>query len=183
MKQDSRWSSEQLTILKGALAENTTLLSAIRKVFLEDKLSANEKKALETGIRGNEAIQEVITRHYCPELVVDAPIGQVQDRLTSLGLDAFTPDVAVMHADSVERTEKCLKEHLNELFTGEKATSYQELYKLDKDDVEETYTGLLARNRYISDCERLTYHLHLLAGRKDETAEETMERLRKDSAR
>lgn len=183
MKQNSRWSEAQLKIIKEVLAENDTAITAIRKVFLEDKLTDLEEKALETAIRKKPAVQEVLRRHYAPELVVDAPIGQVQDRMMFVNVSDLDPLTATLHAAGMEKAIKCMDQHLEELFTGKTAGSYKNLYKFDLNDPEKTYVGLYARNRYVRDVESLTHHLSLLAGQKNETPEQTMERLRKDSAR
>ncbi len=183
MQQNSRWSENQLAILKSALADNDIAVTAIRKVFLEDELTENEQKVLETTIRKKPEVQEVLRRHYAPELKVDAPIGQVQDRLTSIGVQEMTPDMATFHAASVEKASACIDSHLEELFTGKVGMSYKSLYKLDLDDPVNTFIGLLARTKYVVDAERLTHHLQLLAGRKEESPSETMKRLQKDSSR
>lgn len=183
MKQKSRWSDAQLTVLKGALADNEVAITAIRKVLLDDELTTAEQKVLKTSIQSNEKLKPLIRRHYCPTLVVDAPIGQVQDRLIALPLDTMTPDMATLQADATERAEDCLKENVEKLLCGTDAAPFKELYKLDRNDPEGTYTGLLARNKYVVDAEKLTHHLYLLAGTKTETAEETMKRLQQDGSK
>ena len=183
MKKDSRWSEEQLAIVKGALAENDDAIMGIRKVLLEDELTEAEEKAVDLAIRKNKAAQEVLYRHYCPSLVVDAPIGQVQDRLAGIPVEQLDPQTATLHAAAVEMAEDCMKAHMEELFTGKPGASFKSLYKLDPEKPEATFVGLMARNRYIVDAEKLTHHLSLLAGRKDETPEQTMDRLRKHSSR
>ncbi len=183
MKQDSRWSDVQLTTLKGALSDNETAITAIRKVFLEDELTENEKAALKLAVQDNEAMQHVLRRHYCPQLVVDAPIGQVQDRLCVIATEDLSPDMVTLQAAATEKAEACMEAHLEEMFTGKPGMSFKTLYKLDLDDPVSTHIGLMARNKYIIDAEKLTHHLQLLAGKKDESPEETMARLRKDSAK
>lgn len=183
MKQDSRWSETQLATLKGALADNDIAVTAIRKVFLEDELTDQEAKILKSSIQDKPEVQELLRRHYMPQLVVDAPIGQVQDRLAGIPVNDMTPELATLHAAATERAEQCMASHLDELCTGVPGQSFKKLYKLSMKDPVETFVGLLARNKYIVDAEKLTYHLHLLAGRKEETPEETMTRLRKDSAK
>lgn len=183
MKQESRWSEAQLAIVKGAFAENELAINAIRKVLLENDLSDTEETVLQTTVRENKAVQEVLRRHYCPTLVVDAPIGQVQDRLTGVPVEQLDPMMATLHAEATEKAEACMAAHIDELFTGKPGMSFKSLYVNDREKPEDTFVGLMARNKYIVDAERLTHHLSLLAGRKEESPEETMKRLRKDSAK
>ena len=183
MKQESRCSEEQLDILKGAIAENELVISAIRKIFLENELTENEEKALDLAVRKKPAVQEVLRRHYCPKLVVDAPVGQVQDRLATIPVADLAPEIAILQAEGVERAEECLEAHLEEMFTGKPGVSYKTLYNREEEDFYSRYIGLFARHKYIVDAERLTHHLQLLAGQKSETPEQTMERLRKNSAK
>lgn len=183
MKQTSRWSETQLATLKGALADNEIAITGIRKVLLEDELTPNEKTALKLAIQNNEPMQELVRRHYCPSLKVDAPIGQVQDRLITIQVDTLSPEIATLQAAATELSEECMKAHIEELITGTVAASFKSLYKLDLDDPAKTYIGLLARNKYLIDAERLTHHLALLSGRVDETPSQTEERLKKDSSK
>ena len=177
-----RFSDAELALLKATFADNEELINAVRKVFLEDELTDTEVKLLET-IRKNKAVQAVLTRQYAPELKVDAPIGQVQDRLMIMNMENLTPDMATYQADAKERVIACINSHLEELFTGKPGASFKSLYKLDLDNPVETYVGLMARNLYVMECERLTHHIFLLAGRNDETPDQTVKRLQKDSTK
>lgn len=182
MKQQMRFSEAELATIKGSFADNELAITAIRKVFLEDELSENEQTALKLAVK-TKAAKEVLRRHFCPELKVDAPIGQVQDRLMLVRPEELDPATTTLQAAAMERTIACIDAHVEEIFGASPGLSFKKLYTLDMSDPEETYIGLLARNNYVMQVERLTHHLSLLAGRKEETPSETVERLKKDSAK
>ncbi len=182
MKQQMRFSEAELATIKGVFADNDLAITAIRKVFLEDELSDNEAKALKSAMKTDE-VKNVLRRHFSPQLKVDAPIGQVQDRMMLVRPEEHDPLTTTLLAAAMEQTIACIDSHVEEIFGGTPAMSYKSLYTLDTDKPEETYVGLKARNEYIMQVERLTHHLQLLAGRKEETPEETVKRLQKDSSR
>lgn len=176
-----RFSDAELGLLKSIFAEDEATLQALRKVFFEAELSDKDKKHL-TKFQSPEA-QKLIRKVFIPEIDLDAPVGQMIDLLMTINFSDKTPEQAYYVIQARHVVIDLLEGHLKELDgTGTPGPSYKPLGYMSPDP-EETFINLTARNSYISHIEAMLAQIKMLAGRKDETPEQTVERLQKDSAK
>lgn len=175
-----RFSDAELGLMKSIFAEDEATLQALRKVFFEAELSDKDKKHL-TKFQSPEA-QKLIRKVFIPEIDLDAPVGQMIDLLMTINFSEKTPEMAHLIIKARHIVIAQLNDKLAELSNSGTGPSYKRLANLT-DDAEQAYINLTARNSYISHIEAMLAQINMLAGRKDETPEQTVERLQKDSAK
>lgn len=182
-KQTNRFSDAELNTIKSTFSENDDLIKALRKHFLQLPLSAVDQAILGT-IKGKEAVLKVIRKAYLPEIDGDAPIHQVVDLLLTLKIDDKTPELAYPHILARHKLIKYIDRQLSVLEGISGGTvDFGYFAEADGKSAETSYVDLLARNTFISHNEQQLSMFLLLAGRKDETPEQTMARIQKDSTK
>ena len=180
MKQKLRFTDAELALIKSLFADNDALVTVVRKVFFEKELTPNETQKLDT-LKSDKA-KAVIRKIFLPELDLEAPIGQMIDLLMTVNFTNLSPVEAHNHIKARHLVIELLDAHLKELDGETPTISYQSLSKLT-DNAEIDFIQLTARNSYIAHIEAMLNQIVSLAGRKDETPEQTIERLHKDSAK
>lgn len=183
-KQTNRFSDAELNTIKSTFSENDDLIKALRKHFLQLPLSAVDQAILGT-IKGKEAVLKVIRKAYLPEIDGDAPIHQVVDLLLTLKIDDKTPELAYPHILARHKLIEYIDGQLKFLEVNGNAANLNFVYlgNIDNKKADDAYVDLLARNTFISHNEQQLSMFLLLAGRKDETPEQTMARIQKDSTK
>lgn len=180
-KQTRRYSEEELSIIKNTFADNDELLKAIRKEFLQDKLNAVDLALLE--MVKKPAILKILRKTILPEIDTTAPIHQVIDLWMTLQINDKLTEIVMPQIWAREKVIKYLEQQFNRLEdrNAKLEIKFEELTpsrdKLDNDN----YADLVARNTIVNHIEMQLNALLFLAGSKDETVEQTMERLNKDS--
>jgi len=185
-RQTMRYSDDELQAIKGVFAENEDLLKAIRKVFYQMPLSALDLSLLQIPFANKPLNQKVLRKTFLPTITGDAPIQQNFDLWLTLALKDMPVEEAAVHMKSVGLWIEYIKQQLKAIETGKYQVkkpkiSFEGLTDI-KDKVSwEMYAEMLARNTIINHVEQQLRQLDLLAGKKDETPEQTIERLSKDS--
>lgn len=179
--QTMRFTDGELSLIKALFADNEALLYAIRKSMLGFVLDENET----TLIRGlsKEALV-LIRKTFLPSIDPAAPFFQMTDMAMGLNVEI-----------------KGLKEEDAMPFLEAKSIEMQyideALKKIEGHDIKFTYNladlsqlmdinafvNITARNYLLSYIDSNCKQLEFLAGTKDESVEETVARLQKNSAK
>lgn len=174
--QKMRYTPEELGIIKSTFAEDESVLIALRKKMLDFPLSEVEQNL----VNFNENTQKVINKTFNPQIDPEAPIHQVIDLWMTVDFKEKTPEQARILFKARDLVLKYIQERLD----GKKPKiSFKSLSYSDKNDDETNLVKQTARNTILGHVEQQLNQLQFLAGQKDETVEELMERLNKDSAK
>lgn len=182
-KKDMRISELELGVIKNTFADNVELLKAIRKVFWQEELVGFDKQAIDS-LRSKPEVLKILRKLVLPTLEGDAPIHQVIDLWMTLDIKNKTPEAVFLDAKARDILIKYLDEQLKVIEGESKPTiKFNSLHGVDGKTEEQVYIDLVVRNTILSHTEMQINQLLILAGKKDESVEETKERLKKDSSK
>lgn len=180
-----RFSDVELGLIKGLFANNDDLIFALRKVFLQKPLSDAETAAL-TSIQTPEG-EALIRKIFRPTIDGNAPLFQLTDPHIGLYADMknSTPDVSYPVICAKKLELKYVAQCLDELF-GKTAKDRMLLETLierepTKTNKELIFIELNTWNYLLAYIDSTVQQIRFLAGSKEETVEETKERLEKNS--
>jgi len=182
-QQQMRYNDGELSMIKNTFAGNDELLLAIRKVMLQFELGESDKEILKM-IKGKE-VQALLRKTFLPTLSEDAPRHQLIDLWMSIDVkDKSVADMDMIFK-SREMLINLLDQQLKELEGKEVKGKIKlsDLAEYKGQGAEDFYPGIHARNTLISHVEMQLAQIEVLAGKKDESIEETKKRLFKDSAK
>lgn len=185
-KQVFRFNDVELSLMKNTFAENDELLIAIRKVFLQVELSEVDKSLLSM-LKGNEQLFKLISKTFNPQIDPEAPFHQLIDLWMTIDLKdkPISELLPVFNARKflIDLIEQGL-ENLKAVVEGEESSSkikLSDFVTLKGKSAEEFYSELTARNSLISHVEAQLSQISILAGQKEESVEQTKEKLLKNS--
>ena len=173
----------EITLIKKTFCENEYLLKAIRALFLNLGVTDEEKSAIKATFSDKELLALMHKKFY-PQLDKDASIGTTMDVWMGVEQMVFGKGIseiyqAVQYKDeALKMTKKALA--LLENPDGEKIDVTFDPALSVKDDYQ---IRLLARNQFIKHVESQLMFLMIIAGKKDETVEQTTQRLTKNSSK
>lgn len=183
-KQKMRYDDKELSLIKATFADNDDTLLAVRKAFLQVEFTDEDVKKLEHITKSKDALA-VIRKAYAPSLELEAPFGQMIDLWMTIDTKEITPaqtTLALLVRESMhkllEHGLKRLEDPKTEVIEG--IADYTPDFEMSD---EERYVTYVARNSLITHSEQRLQELSFLAGRKDETVEETLKRLQQNSAK
>ncbi len=184
-KQKIRFTDTELSVIKSSFAvsenDNDDLARALRKVMLQMPLDPIDVSILAT-IREQKELLAVIRKTFLPTLDSNAPFHQLIDMWLTVPLKDRKVEEAYTHLKSMQIVIDYKEQQLTFLEKG--IIGEIELTKLGSlkgKQAERAYVEMLARNTIIQTTEMDISQLIILAGLKDETTDETMKRLEKDS--
>ena len=185
--QKMRYTIEELGLVKSLFADSEDLLFIIRKVMLQFPLNEQEKAALKAVM--NEQVSGLMRKTFLPTLDPDAPMFQLTDLRIALGTDI--KDCSVDSAWPFIRAKDIEMDYLNhqlKVLDGNESSPpilMEDLanLKLSRSKREDLYINVVARNFLLSFIDSNLAQLKALAGRKEESVEETLSRLAKDSSK
>jgi len=181
-KQTMRYSTKELEILKNIFAENDELLLTLRNLFFGLKISADEVKVVKDTFSDKEN-RRIIRKFIIPEFDADIPLGQMTDIWMSSvdGIKGNSPEVLnpifasqIKYVDMLETALKLLENP-----EGKKVNLEVKEYE----DGVKMYEQILTRNNYVKTIEGSLYSIKIMAGVKNETTEELIKRLERNSAK
>jgi hypothetical protein len=182
-KQTMRFTDKELSLIKNTFAENDDALKIIRKTMLQLPLTEAEEIARISIFKHSPELSEILRKCYLPELTDDVPFSQLIDLWMTVNIKEMSPEMASMHLNARYIVIEYIKDQLKVL-NGEISKPNLRLAELlpqiGSED-RKMYVNLLARNTIVEHTEQQILMLMALAGMKNETVEETMERLRKNS--
>lgn len=176
-----RYSDVELSKIKGLFAENEPLLLALRKFFLQLPLSEEENTTLDI-IRKDDLAMSVMRKAFLPIIDGDAPLGQIIDLWMTVSLQGKDSQQVLNEVVARDLLIKYLDQQLS-LLGGSKKGKMMLDEMIDFKDGDTAYQKLVARNTIVNHVEMQLNSFEVLAGQKNETIEETMARLQKDSAK
>lgn len=189
--QKMRFNRAELGQIKALFAENDELLYAIRKVLLQAPLTEQEEVWVRSAV--TKTTFPLIKKFFLPELDANAPLFQITDMYLGLGAEikSLSPEGAwpfvrakeieiAYIAQQLEALEDVSKEHAPKIVLADLTKVPKTARKADEVDV---WVNINARNYILSFVDSNVQQIQFLAGLKDETVEQTMERLRKDSTK
>lgn len=181
--QKMRFNDAELSLIKSFFAENDDLLFLIRKVMYQFELEKDEVKQLES-IR-SESFSKLLNKVFLPSFEPDAPMFQMADMIMGLQVDMKTLGVEAMEPLIRSKAVQIdyIRQQLDYLCEGVESNDIKltSLAVIDDSNIEKTYINIHARNYISSYIDSNIQQLQFLAGKKDETVAETMERLQKNS--
>ena len=185
-EQRMRYTDEELGLMKAVFAEDREKLYIIRKVMFQFPLTDEEKSALQSFV--TEPVFALMKKTFVPYLEPDAPLFQMSNLVLGLGADtkSLSPDGAWPFIKAKELEVSYIEQQLKALHgESEQKIILSELTSLDypKAQREQVYINILAWNFLLSFIDSNIQQIMFLAGLKHETVEQTMVRLRSDSAK
>jgi hypothetical protein len=183
-RQNLRYSDSEMQIIKDVFADNTELLYAIRKVFLQLPLTAVEQSLLI--LIQKPEILKVIRKAYLPEIEADAPFHQVIDLWMTVDIKGKEPKEAYTELVVREKVIAYVEQQLRVL---ENLESPQPIVLNDciqmrpKTKAEEMYIDIMTRNYVVAHNEMQLAMFEVLAGQKSESVDDTKKRLAQNSTK
>jgi len=183
-----RFTDAELLTMKNAFADNDALLYTVRKLMLGFDLDGGEKKMIKSQV--GEVVYKVLYKLFFPTLDPDAPIFQLTDMVMGLNADfknTTASDIAILiqakqlEMDYIVQQLEYLKDVDNSSFS--KSVDLDDLIEIKGKDSERAQLEITARNYLLSYIDSNIQQLKFLAGKKEESVEETVERLARDSAK
>ena len=174
------YTAKDIDILKSIFAENDMLMVAIRKLFLGAEISDYEKAIIVDSFKTPEAIEVFKHRVYGLNNL-ETPIGQLSDFWLGVETQVFGASRDTIH--QVYESKKLVFSMFEKAFAlltnidGEKpdVTSFPDTTK------DPLQVWLIARNLYMKSIETALLNIKTIAGAKEESAEDAIKRLAKDS--
>lgn len=188
LKQVGRYSETEREIIKSIFAEDDDLLILVRRFFIQDTLTEEEKGQLLKLFPKDSPSLAVLRKTFYPEIIPDTPLHQMVDLwlINELEFKEKDPAFAWPYILSNTMFMNYLLNQFN-FFEGKEilGTKFKDFTSIDivAANQELIFCNLHARNRLISFIDSQLNQLKVLAGFKDETIEKTMERLMKDSSK
>jgi len=178
--QTMRYSDEELALIKRTFADNYELLMAIRKVMLQMTLSGSELAMLL--VFKQDDIFNVVSKTLLPELDGDLPFNQNVDLFMMINIENKSNDEALIQISSQDRMIKYFKQQLQSLRgKNDEKIKFEDFSILEGKNQDNAIADIIARNKIVGYTESNLNQLLILAGQKEETVEETVERLKKNS--
>ena len=194
--QKMRFNKAELSVIKGLFAGNEDLLFAIRKVLLQFALSERDEVIVHRAI--TRETFPLIKKFFLPDLDPEAPLFQMTDMWLGVQGDLKQPvDLSWPYIEAKELEIKYINQQLNQLLdlaTGNALKPAEirlsELTKIGAKPTtkaalenfqEKIWVNLNARNYILSFVDSNLQQIKFLAGLKEETVEETLSRLEKNS--
>jgi hypothetical protein len=186
-KNQMRYNDTEIALIKNIFSENEELLKALRKHMLQLDITLADHQLLNDFIKSKPDVQALIRKTYLPTLDGDAPFHQLIDLWLTIKIEDKNPESIYPTLKAREILIKYLDQQLS-LLEGmtigkAKQISLDKLKNIKGKTSEEALVDLTARNTMISHNEMQLSQFLVLAGYKNETPEETMERLQKNSTK
>lgn len=177
------FSKDEMSLLKNTFSNNDTLLYTIRKVFLQFPLTDVEKGLIKTFV--TETVYNVLRKRILPVLSPEFPLGQLPSILTTLTQDIRAKDAEMMadqfaakqlEIDYLEQQFAVLKD-----LEALQPIKLADMARIDS-DTEAVFVNITAYLFLLGYIDPSLLMIKALAAEKEETPEETKERMLKDSS-
>jgi len=181
VEQQPRYSNEELSLFKNTFAENDDLLILLRKVMLQAELTEAED-IMAKNVFGKPNVAELLRRQFLPEIEPDAPVNQIIDMWVEVynnNKDRSIADIAV-RVEARAMVIEYIHQQLEYIENSKESTMSIEAFNVNADNLVVTF---LARNDLYKHIESQLMFIKIMAGKKDETPDETMKRIKKDSSK
>lgn len=180
-KEKLMYNEAEISMIKELFADNEYLLKVLRRLFWGIDISKEDKDLILKTFK-RDGSKEVLKRKFYGELDVETPIGQLSDFWMGVEGQVFGAS-----RDTIEQaiTSKVMVlENFNKAFAllsnpdGEKPN--MSVMSLVSDPLQ---SSMIARNIYLKAVETALFTIKTIAGKKEESLEETIKRISQDSAK
>lgn len=181
------FNTEELSLLKNTFAENSPLLYAVRKVFLQFELTDGDKVSLKQAI--TPEVFACLKKRILPDLSPEYPLGQIPSLLTTLTDQIKVKDENEMSAQfEAKELEQAYLQQCFETLQGvvddkgvDQTIKLVELGTLAGKDSRQKYIDITAYLFILGYVDPMLGMVKAIAGEKEETPEEQTKRLTRNS--
>lgn len=181
------FNTEELSLLKNTFAENSPLLYAVRKVFLQFELTDGDKVSLKQAI--TPEVFACLKKRILPDLSPEYPLGQIPSLLTTLTDQIKVKDENEMSAQfEAKELEQAYLQQCFETLQGvvddkgvDQTIKLVELGTLAGKDSRQKYIDTTAYLFILGYVDPMLGMVKAIAGEKEETPEEQTKRLTRNS--
>jgi hypothetical protein len=180
--QQMRFNDLELSLMKNTFAENEDFLFIIRKVLLQfplDVMEADQLKGFMT-----DGVYTLLKKAFLPALDPDAPLFQLVDLQMGLNVDfkSYRIDEMGPYIESKQLVIEYLEQQF-EVLKDSKSKMPISLAKMGDLKDQNAAINILSRNYILSYVDSNLQQIKFLAGKKEESVEDTKDRLKKDSSK
>lgn len=188
--QTRRYTEAEFMTMKHSFAENNDFFKAIRKHMMQFELTTTEIDIIKGVLLGKTDVFAVLSKAFLPQLDTDAPFSQMIDLWMTFELKDKQVDIAMINILSRDLLIRYLQQQidlLNDIVVSKvsetPAILFSSLSNVGEKEAEVAYYELQTRNTIISHTEQQCAELLLLSGLTEETPQQTLDRLDKDSSK
>lgn len=180
-KRQLMYSDNDIELIKATFAENDFLIIAIRKLFFGAKLTKEEQNSIAEAFKEPKVL-EVVRRKIYPVFNVETPVGQLSDPWLGVEEQIFgaSKDTITQAVNSKAIAMTMFEQAFKSIYGGEQVSIEYNPASLIHDELG---VNLIARNLYMKGIETGLTGIKMIAGKKEETLEQTLKRLTQDSAK
>ena len=179
--QKMRYSDAELSLIKNTFAGDDTYLYAVRKHMLGVEMEEGEMNVIKAMTPG---LKSLLRKVFMPTIDGDSPLFQLVDMI--MGLNGDFKARGVEEGEVFIKVKRLQVEYINSRLdcmdgvSSSKGSTLEQMADLYSEDA---YVNITARNYLLSYIDSFCNELRNLAGRKDETVEETMQKVMKNSSK
>lgn len=183
-KSRMRFDEGEMIALKNTFSDNEELIKTMRRVFLQSKLSVEDIAIVNT-IFKEDSMKALITKFFNPTISGQEHLNQVVDLWTTLQTKELAPDYVALTVKARDILIKYIVQQIDKLFNLDSVETIilSDLIKFDEVYDTDIYINLVARNSIIQHVEDRLTNILVLAGDKNETVENTMRKMKKNSSK
>jgi hypothetical protein len=182
-KKTLMYSDSDIELIKATFAENDFLLISVRKLFFGAVLTEEEKNSIKQAFKDPKVI-EVLRRKIYPVFNPTTPVGQISDPWLGVEEQIFgaSRDTISQAVNSKAIAISMFEQAFDSLANpdGEQVSIQFDPLSINADELA---INLIARNLYMKAIETGLLGVKMIAGKKDETIEQTLARLQQDSSK
>lgn len=176
------YNESEISFIKSIFADNDELMIIIRKLFFGIDITDTEKDLIKNTFSTSEA-REVFRKKVYGLDNYDTPVGQLSDFWMGIEQQIFGAS-----RDTIYQAVESKKLVLQMFETAFKLLENPDGEKVDISKFssilhDELQVGLIARCLYMKAIETSLATIKIIAGAKDESVDETIKRLEKDSSK
>lgn len=176
-----RYTDEEMGVIKNTFSDNHEAYThAIRNLFYQGNLTQDDKSIISM-IKNNEVLRRVMRKSFLPEIDIDAPLHQIIDLWMTVELKDKDDRTARININSRKKLIEYIDQQLNSITGGKETIRFDSFLNMKAKTTDAMLVGIFTRNILLSHVEQQLNVLFNLAGTKDETPQETLARLAKDS--
>lgn len=179
--QKMRYSNAELSLIKNTFAGDDTYLYAVRKHMLGVVMEDEEQKVIK---QMTPSLKVLLRKVFMPSIDGDSPLFQVVDMAMGLSTDfkGRSVEEGRVFIEIKKVQMDYIKGRLDAIEEGHNGGDLTLLIMSDLSS-ENAYVNINARNYLLSYIDSFCNELRNLAGMKDETVEETMQKIVKNSSK
>jgi len=180
-KRPLMYSNNDIDLIKATFAENDFLLIAVRKLFFGSKLTEEEQSSINAAFKDPKVL-EVLRRKIYPVFNAETPVGQISDPWLGVEEQIFgaSRDTIIQAVNSKAVAMSMFEQAFKSVYGGEQVSIEYNPASIVADELG---VNLIARNLYMKGVETGLTGVKMIAGKKDETLEQTLKRLTQDSSK